>query len=146
MKLQRMSNKKVRKRDQKQKNNRNEIISLQYRHNFKIRLKSTLNKEIQGSSISYKWLAMHGLCMANYTLMLFTGVLWNGCSKNVFNIHRKTPVMASFFRNVAGLGLQIEKIYNPHLRVCSHFSKNPWLFYQIPWYKQLVKDWSEPCP
>ena len=39
MKLKEISNKKVRKRDQKQKNNKNGIISLQYKHNFKIRLK-----------------------------------------------------------------------------------------------------------
>ena len=39
MKLKGISNKKVRKRDQKQENNKNGIISMQYKHNFKIRLK-----------------------------------------------------------------------------------------------------------
>ena len=39
MKLKGISNKKERKRDQKQKNNKNGIIFLQYKHNFKIRLK-----------------------------------------------------------------------------------------------------------
>ena len=38
MKLKGISNKKV-KRDQKQKNNKNGTISLQFKHNFKIRLK-----------------------------------------------------------------------------------------------------------
>ena len=39
MKLKGISNKEVRKQDQKQKNNKKGIISLQYEHNFKIRLK-----------------------------------------------------------------------------------------------------------
>ena len=42
MKLKGISNKKVRKRGQKQKNNKNGIISLQYKHNFKIRLKKLI--------------------------------------------------------------------------------------------------------
>ena len=69
MKLKGISNKKVRKRDQKQNNNKNGIISLQYKHNFKVRLKNTLNNETQESRISHVWLAIHGLCMANYTLV-----------------------------------------------------------------------------
>ena len=40
MKLKGMSNKKVRKRDQKQKHNTNGIIFQQYKHNFNIRLKN----------------------------------------------------------------------------------------------------------
>ena len=40
MKLKGISNKKVRKWDQKEKNNKNGIISLQYKQNFKIRLKN----------------------------------------------------------------------------------------------------------
>ena len=38
--------------------------------------------------------------------MLFTGALWSSCSKIVFSIHWKTPVMASFFSTVVGQGLQ----------------------------------------
>ena len=39
MKLKGISKKKVRKPDQKQKINKNRTISLQYKYNFKIRLK-----------------------------------------------------------------------------------------------------------
>ena len=49
MKLQRISNKKVTKRDQKQKNNKNGIILLQFKHNFRIRLKRAVNNKIQES-------------------------------------------------------------------------------------------------
>ena len=69
MKLKGISNKKVRKRDQKQNNNKNGIISLQYKHNFKVRLKNILNNKTQESRISHAWLAIHGLCMASYTLV-----------------------------------------------------------------------------
>ena len=71
MKLHRISNKKVTKRDQKQKSNKNGIISMQYKHNFRIRLKNTLNNKIQESWISHAWLAMHGPCMANCALVIF---------------------------------------------------------------------------
>ena len=59
MKLKGISNKEVRKQDQKQKNNKNGIISLQYKHNFKIRFKNTLNNKTQESWISHAWLAIH---------------------------------------------------------------------------------------
>ena len=55
MKLKGISNKKVRTRDQKQKNSKSGIISLQYKHNFKIRLKNTLNNKTQERGS-----AMHG--------------------------------------------------------------------------------------
>ena len=55
MKLKGISNKNVRTRDQKQKNNKSGIISLQYKHNFKIRLKNTLNNKTQERGS-----AMHG--------------------------------------------------------------------------------------
>ena len=58
MKLKGISNKKVRQRDQKQKNNKNGIMSLQYKHNFKIRLKKHNNKT-QESWISHAWLTTH---------------------------------------------------------------------------------------
>ena len=54
MKLKGISNKNVRTRDQKQKN-KSGIISLQYKHNFKIRLKNTLNNKTQERGS-----AMHG--------------------------------------------------------------------------------------
>ena len=69
MKLQRTSNKKVTKRDQKQKSNTNGVISLQYKHSFRISLKKHIKNKIQESWISHAWLAMYGLCMANYTLV-----------------------------------------------------------------------------
>ena len=58
MKFQRKNNKKVTKRDQKQKSNKNGIISLQYKHNFR-RLKNTLNDKMQEWRISHAW-AMYG--------------------------------------------------------------------------------------
>ena len=45
MKLQQISNKKVTKRDQIQKSNKNRITSLQYKHNFRIRLKKHIKQE-----------------------------------------------------------------------------------------------------
>ena len=44
MKLKGISNKKVRTQDQKRKNNKSGIISLQYKHNFKIRLKKHIKQ------------------------------------------------------------------------------------------------------
>ena len=73
MKLKRISNKKVRKGDQKQKITKNGIISLWYKHNFKIRLKKHINNKNQDSWISHAWLAIHGSCMANYTLVKKVG-------------------------------------------------------------------------
>ena len=67
-KLQRISNKKVTKRDQKQKSSKNVIVSLQNKHNFG-RLKKTLNYKIQESQITHARLAMDGPCMATYTLV-----------------------------------------------------------------------------
>ena len=66
MKLKGISNKKVRKWDQKQNNNKNGIISLQYKHNFKVRLKNTLNNKTQESRISHAWLAIHWLPKCNF--------------------------------------------------------------------------------
>ena len=45
MKLQRISNKKVTKRDQIQKLNKNRMTSLQYKQNFRIRLKKHIKQE-----------------------------------------------------------------------------------------------------
>ena len=42
---------------------------MQYRHNFKIRLKNILNNKTQESGISHAWLVIHGPCVANYTLV-----------------------------------------------------------------------------
>ena len=47
-KLQRISNKKVTKRDQKQKSNKNGIINLQYKHSFRM-LQKQLSTNIQES-------------------------------------------------------------------------------------------------
>ena len=44
MKLKGMSNKKVRTRDPKRKNNKSGIIPLQYKYNFKIRLKKHIKQ------------------------------------------------------------------------------------------------------
>ena len=53
MKLQRItSNKKVTKRDQKQKSNKNGIISMQYKHGFRRLKKNTLNNKIHESRSS----------------------------------------------------------------------------------------------
>ena len=65
MKLQQISSKKVTKRDQKQKNNKNGIFSAQHKYRFRIRLKKTheiIKFRNRGSTI-------HELCMANYTLV-----------------------------------------------------------------------------
>ena len=67
-KLQRISNKKVTKRDQKQKSNKNGIINLQYKHSFRM-LQKQLSTNIQESWISHARLVMHGSCMPNYTLV-----------------------------------------------------------------------------
>ena len=57
MKVKRIGNKKATKRNQKQKINKNGIISLQYRCKFRIRLKNTLNNKIQESWVFsvYEW-------------------------------------------------------------------------------------------
>ena len=41
----------------KRKRNKNGIFPLHYKHNFRIRLKNTLNNKIQESRISHAWLA-----------------------------------------------------------------------------------------
>ena len=48
------------------KNNKNETLSLQYKHKMRIRLKNTLNHKIQGSWISHVWRAY--MCNAWLTI------------------------------------------------------------------------------
>ena len=64
MKLQRISTEKVTKRYQKQKTTKKEYSpTIFYKHNFRIRLKNTLNNKTQESWISHAWLTIHWLEM-----------------------------------------------------------------------------------
>ena len=122
MKLKGISNKKVRKRDEKQKNNKNGIISLQYKqkqkinkngiislqykHNFKIRFKNTLNNKTQESWISHAWLAIHGPCMANYTLVYLLielrhrFILSKICRKSVAEELHNNHIFIEYYINI----------------------------------------------